>query len=291
MEVIIVDTPDEVARVAANAITDLYSATPGAVLGVATGSSPVGVYDELGRRVATGELSLAAARAFMLDEYVGLPADHPEAYRNVIQRDFADKVDISPDAVTGPDGRADDLRVACATYENEIEGAGGIDLQILGIGTDGHVAFNEPGSSLASRTRIKTLTHQTRADNARFFDGVLDDVPQHCLTQGIGTILRARHLLLVATGLVTVVPLLFFASAATRLPLSTLGLLQYLAPTLQFLLGITYFGESMSTGRWVGFARVWLALVILTGFGLRQAARKRRAAQMLVAAPTGRIAG
>lgn len=200
MEVIIVDTPDEVARVAADAITDLFTSTPGAVLGVATGSSPVGVYDELGRRVAAGELSLAAARAFMLDEYVGLPADHPEAYRNVIQRDFADKVDISPGAIAGPDGRADDLPAACAAYEHEIDGAGGIDLQVLGIGTDGHVAFNEPGSSLASRTRIKTLTHQTRADNARFFDGVLDEVPQHCLTQGIGTILRARHLLLVATG-------------------------------------------------------------------------------------------
>ncbi len=102
---------------------------------------------------------------------------------------------------------------------------------------------------------------------------------------------RGHDLLLVATGLVTVIPLLFFASAATRLPLSTLGLLQYLAPTLQFILGIAYFGESMSTGRWIGFALVWLALVVLTVFGLRQAARKRRAAQILVAAPTGLNAG
>lgn len=200
MEVIIVDTAEEVARVAADGITELFARRPYAVLGVATGSSPVGVYDELGRRVAAGALSLADARAFMLDEYVGLPADHAERYRNVIQRDFADKVDIAPDAIAGPDGGADDLLGACAAYEQAIAQAGGIDLQILGIGTDGHVAFNEPGSSLASRTRIKTLTHQTRADNARFFGGVLGDVPQHCLTQGIGTILESRHLLLVATG-------------------------------------------------------------------------------------------
>ncbi|PUA80379.1 glucosamine-6-phosphate deaminase [Nocardioides currus] len=200
MEVIIVDTADEVARVAADAISALVAARPDAVLGVATGSSPEGIYDELSRRVAAGGLSLAGARAFMLDEYVGLPADHPERYRNVIQRAFVDKVDIAADAVAGPDGGSDDLAGACAAYEQAIADAGGIDLQLLGIGTDGHIAFNEPGSSLASRTRIKTLTHQTRADNARFFDGRIDDVPQHCLTQGIGTILDARHLVLVATG-------------------------------------------------------------------------------------------
>lgn len=200
MEVIIVETVEEVARVAADGISELCERNPRAVLGVATGSSPVGVYDELGRRVAAGELSLAQARAFMLDEYVGLPATQPELYRNVIQRDFADKVDIEADAIAGPDGGADDLAAACAAYEQAIVDAGGVDLQLLGIGTDGHVAFNEPGSSLASRTRIKTLTRQTRADNARFFGDRLDDVPQHCLTQGIGTILDARHLLLVATG-------------------------------------------------------------------------------------------
>jgi glucosamine-6-phosphate deaminase len=118
----------------------------------------------------------------------------------VIQRDFVAKVDIDPDAVCGPDGGAEDLVAACAAYEQAIAEAGGVDLQILGIGTDGHVAFNEPGSSLASRTRLKTLTGQTRADNARFFDNDVTAVPQHCLTQGIGTILEARHLLLVANG-------------------------------------------------------------------------------------------
>jgi glucosamine-6-phosphate deaminase len=200
VEVIIVDTAEDVARVAADGIAALYRRRPQAVLGVATGSSPVGVYDELGRRVAAGELSLSRGRAFMLDEYVGLPADHPERYRNVIERDFVAKVDIPSEAVSGPDGGADDPAAACAAYEKAIADAGGIDLQILGIGTDGHVAFNEPGSSLASRTRIKTLTSQTRADNARFFGDDPEAVPQHCLTQGIGTIREARHLVLVATG-------------------------------------------------------------------------------------------
>jgi glucosamine-6-phosphate deaminase len=200
MEVIIVDSPDDAAGIAADGISALYEARPDAVLGLATGSSPVGVYDELGRRVSSGRLSLARARAFMLDEYVGLPGDHPERYRNVIQRDFVDKVDIDPAAVAGPDGAADDLVAACAAYEKAIADAGGIALQILGIGTDGHIAFNEPGSSLASRTRIKTLTRQTRADNARFFGDDVDAVPQHCVSQGIGTILDARHVLLVAAG-------------------------------------------------------------------------------------------
>lgn len=200
MEVIITDSPDEVAETAAQLVADLLAQRPAAVLGVATGSSPQGVYRALGRRVAAGTVSLAQARAFMLDEYVALPADHPERYRTVIERDFVAHVDIPPAAVQGPDGLASDITGACAAYERAIADAGGVDLQLLGVGTDGHVAFNEPGSSLASRTRIKTLTQQTRQDNARFFGGDLDQVPRHCLTQGIGTILDARHLLLVATG-------------------------------------------------------------------------------------------
>ncbi|WP_407342048.1 glucosamine-6-phosphate deaminase [Pengzhenrongella phosphoraccumulans] len=199
MEVIIA-TPDELARLAAGAIENLLSIRPSAVLGLATGSSPLGVYDELVRRHKENGLSFAKSRAFMLDEYVGLPIDHPERYRNVIEAEFAGRVDFAPNAVRGPDGLADNLAASCAEYDDAITSVGGIDLQILGIGTDGHVAFNEPGSSLASRTRIKTLTEQTRADNARFFGGDVDQVPQHCLTQGLGTIMRARHVMLIATG-------------------------------------------------------------------------------------------
>lgn len=200
MEVVISTTPNEAGRLAAEIIQELLGRQPAAVLGVATGSSPLIIYEELGRRVTQGALSLAKARAFMLDEYVGLPADHPQRYRNVITAEFIDKVDIDSAQVYGPDGLAADLVTACGAYERAIADAGGVDLQILGIGTDGHIAFNEPGSSLASRTRIKTLASQTRTDNARFFGGDVEAVPHHCLTQGIGTILQARHIALVAFG-------------------------------------------------------------------------------------------
>ncbi len=199
MEVIIADAPT-LAALAADAIDRLLRAKPDAVIGLATGSSPLAIYDELARRHREEGLSFARARAFMLDEYVGIAPDHPERYRNVIEKEIASRVDFAPGAVQGPDGLADDLEAACARYEAAIAAAGGVDLQILGIGTDGHIAFNEPGSSLASRTRVKTLTRQTRADNARFFDDDIDQVPEHCLTQGLATIMAARHLVLVATG-------------------------------------------------------------------------------------------
>jgi glucosamine-6-phosphate deaminase len=170
------------------------------VLGLATGSSPLSIYDALAARCEAGRISFAKARGFTLDEYVGLPPDHPERYRNVIDTVFVSRVDFAPGAVAGPDGLADDIPGACGQYEEAIRAAGGIDLQILGIGTDGHIGFNEPGSSLASRTRIKTLTHQTRMDNARFFGDDINAVPTHCLTQGLGTIMAARHVVLVATG-------------------------------------------------------------------------------------------
>ena len=200
MEVIILENTAEIGRVAADAIEALLIRKPDAVLGLATGSSPLSIYDELVDRHAAGRLSFARARGFTLDEYVGLPPDHPERYRHVIDTVFASRVDFAPGAVAGPDGLADDLPAACARYEEAIAAAGGIDVQILGIGTDGHIGFNEPGSSLASRTRIKTLTRQTRMDNARFFGGDIDAVPTHCLTQGLGTIMGARHVILVATG-------------------------------------------------------------------------------------------
>jgi glucosamine-6-phosphate deaminase len=200
MEIVILDDAPAIGRVGADAVAALLQRRPDAVLGLATGSSPLALYDELAARCAAGTVSFAQARGFTLDEYVGLAADHPENYRNVIDTTFVGRVDFAPGAVQGPDGLADDIAAACAGYEAAIADAGGVDLQILGIGTDGHIGFNEPGSSLASRTRIKTLTKQTRIDNARFFDGDLDAVPTHCLTQGLGTIMSARHAVLVATG-------------------------------------------------------------------------------------------
>ena len=200
MEVVILQDAKEIGGVAADAIGALLSRKPTAVLGLATGSSPLAIYDELAARCAAAQISFQQARGFTLDEYVGLPADHPQRYRNVIDNVFVTRVDFAPGAVQGPDGLASDIPAACAAYENAIRAAGGVDLQILGIGTDGHVAFNEPGSSLASRTRIKTLTRQTRIDNARFFGGDVESVPTHCLTQGLATVMEARHVILVATG-------------------------------------------------------------------------------------------
>jgi glucosamine-6-phosphate deaminase len=200
MEVVILQDAKEIGVVAADAIGALLDRKPAAVLGLATGSSPISIYDELAARGDAGLVAFRQARGFTLDEYVGLPADHPQRYRNVIDTAFVSRVDFAPGAVHGPDGLAADIPAACAAYENAISEAGGIDLQILGIGTDGHIAFNEPGSSLASRTRIKTLTRQTRIDNARFFGGGVESVPTHCLTQGLATIMEARHVILVATG-------------------------------------------------------------------------------------------
>ncbi|MHB1063092.1 MAG: glucosamine-6-phosphate deaminase [Georgenia sp.] len=200
MEIIITNDEDERVALVADHLEALLRATRRTVLGLATGSSPLPVYRELIRRHDAGRLSFEEASAFTLDEYVGLDEAHPERYRHVIEREFTGHVDLGPDAVHGPDGNAADLRAACAAYEHAIHAAGGVDLQILGIGTDGHIAFNEPGSSFASRTRIKTLTAQTRADNARFFGDDVAAVPRHCLTQGLGTIMRARHVVLLATG-------------------------------------------------------------------------------------------
>ena len=200
MEIVILRDNQAIGSLGADAFENLLQRKPDAVLGLATGSSPLAIYDELAARCAAGAVSFRQARGFTLDEYVGLPADHPQRYRTVIDEVFVSRVDFVPGAVEGPDGLATDITAACAAYEKAIQAAGGVDLQILGIGTDGHIGFNEPGSSLASRTRIKTLTRQTRVDNARFFGGDLDAVPTHCLTQGLGTIMAARHVILVATG-------------------------------------------------------------------------------------------
>jgi glucosamine-6-phosphate deaminase len=198
MEIVILGSSKQIGKLAADAIEDLVRHKPNAVLGLATGSSPLPVYDELADRHAGG-LDFSQASGFALDEYVGLPAGHPESYREVIRREFTNRVNIVPENVHGPDGTAGDIPAACQAYEEAIAAAGGVDLQLLGVGTDGHLAFNEPGSSFASRTRIKSLIEQTRRDNARFFNS-LAEVPHHVLTQGLGTIMEARHVILLATG-------------------------------------------------------------------------------------------
>ncbi|MFP5311472.1 MAG: glucosamine-6-phosphate deaminase [Actinomycetes bacterium] len=198
MEVVILGGSRQIGKLAAGAIEQLVRRKPDAVLGLATGSSPLPVYDALAARHEQG-LDFSRASGFALDEYVGLPAGHPQSYREVVRRAFTNRVNIRPENVHGPDGTAADIPAACEAYEQAITAAGGVDLQLLGVGTDGHIGFNEPGSSFRSRTRIKSLIEQTRRDNARFFNG-LAEVPHHVLTQGLGTIMDARHVILVATG-------------------------------------------------------------------------------------------
>jgi glucosamine-6-phosphate deaminase len=198
-EVVIVERREEAGDLAAGAIRSLISSRPDAVLGLATGSTPLPVYDALARSLRQRPLDVSRVRGFALDEYVGLPSGHPESYRSVITREVVEPLGLDPDLVHVPGDASVTLQTAGDDYERAITDAGGIDLQILGIGATGHIGFNEPGSSFASLTRIKTLTERTRRDNARFFDS-LDDVPRHCLTQGLGTILRARHLVLLAFG-------------------------------------------------------------------------------------------
>ena len=197
-EVIIVDTPDDAGELVARHIAARVAEAERFVLGVATGSTPLPVYRALAARVADGA-DLNSLDAFALDEYIGLPAGHPESYRAVIDREVTVPLALDPARVHVPDGAPDDIETAGERYEAALRAAGGVDLQLLGIGATGHLGFNEPGSSFGSLTRVKTLTQQTRADNARFFDS-LDDVPLHCVTQGLGTILRARHLVLLAFG-------------------------------------------------------------------------------------------
>lgn len=200
MEVIICRDTEEVGRVAAAEVAAVARKVgPSVVLGVATGSSPLGLYEELAGQVRAGELDLSQASAFALDEYVGLPQGHPESYTEVIRRTVTEALGLEPSRVHVPDGWAEDLEAAGEAYEAAIAAAGGVDVQILGVGQNGHIGFNEPGSSLASRTRSKVLTAKTRADNARFFDN-LEQVPIRCMTQGLGTIMDARSTVLVAQG-------------------------------------------------------------------------------------------
>jgi len=200
VEVVILADEAAIGVLVADAVAALVRRRPAAVLGVATGSTPLPVYRELVRRARDGLApDWSGVTFFTLDEYVGLPAGSAASYRSTIARELTDPLGIDPAQVHGPDPDPDRLPDAGERYEREIHEAGGVDLQLLGIGADGHLAFNEPGSSLVSRTRIKTLTARTRADNARFF-GSADGVPRHVLTQGLGTIGEAGHLVLVAVG-------------------------------------------------------------------------------------------
>ncbi len=199
MEVVVLRTYEEMSRAAAAIIADTLNQKPNAVLGMATGSTPLGVYQELVRMHREEGLDFAQVTTFNLDEYVGLRSNHPQSYHHFMHENFFRHVNIAPTNIYIPSGTTSNYRAFCEWYEQRIKECGGIDVQILGIGSDGHIAFNEPGSSLTSRTRLKTLAPPTIDDNARFFNR-REDVPTYAITMGVGTILEARTLVLLATG-------------------------------------------------------------------------------------------
>ncbi|MGH7941146.1 MAG: glucosamine-6-phosphate deaminase [Limisphaerales bacterium] len=195
MEIIIQSTQEAAAKVAARLIARLLRGKPDAVLGLATGSTPLPLY----RQLTLMKLDWRRVKTFNLDEYAGLAPEHPASYHYFMRENLFRHINIANRNIHIPDGLTPDIPVFCRNYEEEIRAAGGIDLQLLGIGADGHIGFNEPSSSLASRTRIKTLTARTRRDNARFFGGE-SEAPHHVITMGIGTIMESRHCLLLAFG-------------------------------------------------------------------------------------------
>lgn len=199
MEVYIKETYEELSESAAILVAQTLQFKQDAVLGLATGSTPLGVYRELIRMHKEEGLDFSRVTTFNLDEYLGLPDTHPQSYRHFMEDNLFRHINIRPEKTHVPSGVVTDVEVYCELYEQQIRDAGGIDLQILGIGSDGHIAFNEPGSPLDSRTRLEQLTQQTIRDNSRFFERV-EDVPTQAITMGVATILEAKKIILLATG-------------------------------------------------------------------------------------------
>lgn len=205
MRLIIEETSAKVAQWAADYIIRQinakaqHSASP-FVLGLPTGSTPLETYKELIRRHKAGDVSFKNVITFNMDEYVGLPQEHPESYHSFMWNNFFSHIDIAKENVNILNGNAEDLKAECERFEKKIESYGGIELFMGGVGPDGHIAFNEPGSSLTSRTRVKTLTTDTIIANSRFFEGNVDLVPKTALTVGVGTVMAAREVMLMVNG-------------------------------------------------------------------------------------------
>src|ERR1700756_3954175 len=193
-------SPEEVGREAARVVANAVRRNPGARLGLATGSTMVGMYRELVRLHREEKLDFSRAVTFNLDEYLGLTSNHPQSFHYFMQQNFFAHLNVRPDNIHIPDGGIKgNYQQYCASYENAIRDSGGIDLQVLGIGRNGHIGFNEPTSSIGSRTRLKVLSKQTIEDNRKLF-AAGEEIPQCAITMGIGTILEARRILLLASG-------------------------------------------------------------------------------------------
>lgn len=199
MEVIIKESKKSAGILGAKIIADVIKKKPGAVIGLATGSTPLGLYDELVRLHREEGLSFKEVTSFNLDEYVSLGIEHKCSFISEMHQNLFSKIDINNESINIPDGHAKNIPTMCSAYEEKIQNIGGIDIQLLGIGNDGHLGFNEPGSSLSSRTRLKTLSHETLQANARHF-GSIEQVPRHVVTMGLGTIMAAKTCLLLAFG-------------------------------------------------------------------------------------------
>ena len=225
MELIIAADYDEMSRLAADKIAAQLKAKPDCVLGLATGSTPIGLYAQLVADCKAGDISFADATTFNLDEYRGLAPDHNQSYRYFMQKNLFDHVDIDPEATSVPDGANPDAQAACESYEQAISEAGGIDLQLLGLGHNGHIGFNEPCDEFPVRTHVVELTESTINANSRLFESV-DQVPREAYTMGIGTIMKARAILVVASGVdkAQIVRDAFFGPVTPKVPASVLQL-------------------------------------------------------------------
>ena len=197
MQIYVYPNKEKLAQAAASMIAGLVIEKPDAILGLATGDTPVPTYKEMARLNREGVVSFAETRTFNLDEYAGIAPDHPQSYRRFMNEQLFEHIDIDLDNTQVPSGFAD--AEAAAQYDAEIESAGGVDLQVLGIGRNGHIGFNEPDSHFSRTTHVVELTENTRDANARFFDSI-DEVPTHAVSMGIGTIMHAKKILMIATG-------------------------------------------------------------------------------------------
>ena len=199
MEIIVKKDYEEMSKEAAKIVKNRLLKKPNLVLGLATGSTPIGLYKELIRMHKEEGLSFKEVKTFNLDEYYGLSPEHPQSYHYFMKENLFKDIDIDSQNIQVPDGLAKEIEEYCSSYEEEIKRCGGIDLQVLGIGGDGHIGFNEPGSSLGSRTRLKTLDEGTIKDNSRFF-GSIEEVPKYAITMGIGTVMDCKEIILLASG-------------------------------------------------------------------------------------------
>lgn len=199
MKIIITKNYEELSKVAANEMADVVKSNPSAILGLATGGSPIGMYKELIRMNEAGEIDFSKVTTVNLDEYVGLSGDHPQSYRYFMNENLFNHINIDKNNTYVPNGLAENIEEECKNYDKKIADLGGTDVQLLGIGNNGHIAFNEPADDLVSGTHLTNLTQATIEANARFFDSI-DEVPKTALTMGLGGIMKSKKIIVIASG-------------------------------------------------------------------------------------------